>query len=71
MKHMRNEKPIEISVKAVFSGVKSTEQAFIDLLRRRNSANITNGLEFIPIKAYTCNVVFPGVHVAPERGIML
>ena len=66
---MRNDKPIEISVKTVFSGVRSTEQAFIDLLRRRNAANITNGLELIPKKMYNGNVVFPGVHVAPERGI--
>ena len=65
---MRNEKPVEISVRAVFSGVKSTEQAFIDLIRRRNAANY---LEFIPKKMYNGNVVFPGVHVAPERGIML
>jgi len=68
---MRNEKPIEISVRAVFSGVKSTEQAFIDLIRRRNATNIAYNLEFIPEKMYNGNVVFPGVHVAPERGVML
>jgi hypothetical protein len=68
---MKNDKPIEISVKTVFSGVRSTEQAFIDLIRlhRRKAAKSTNGLELIPNLMYNGNVVFPGVHVAPERGI--
>jgi hypothetical protein len=65
---MRNDKPIEILVKTVFTGRKSAEQAFIDLMRSRISINWTNEVELMPNQMYNGVVVFPGVH-APERGV--
>ena len=66
---MKNDKPIDISVKIVFTGHRSVEQAFIDLIRRRNGVNPENKLVLIPNLMYDESVVFPGVHEAPERGI--
>ena len=66
---MKNEKPIEISVKTVFTGKQSQEQAFVDLIRRRNGLKSTDNLAFIPNQVYTDTVVFPDVREAPERGI--
>ena len=68
---MKKDKTIEISVKTVFTGRKSAEQAFIDLIKRRIAMMSANGLEpFINTEYNNGNVVFPDVH-APERGIML
>ena len=66
---MKNEKTIEISVKTVFTGRKSVEQVFIDLIKRKYAVISTNGLE-PPIRTdyNNGNVVFPDVH-APEREI--
>jgi hypothetical protein len=66
---MRNAKPIEISVKTVFTGMESAEQVFIDLIRLKNAEKTKLGLESLMQNEYnTSNVVFPAVH-APERGI--
>ena len=62
---MRTEKPIEISVKAVFIGIRSAEQAFIELIRRKSAAKPEDGLEPLAEKDYNNSVVFPGVH-APK-----
>ena len=68
---MKKDKTIEISVKTVFTGRKSAEQAFIDLIKRRIAMMSANGLEpLINTEYNNCNVVFPDVD-APERGIML
>ena len=65
---MRNAKPIEISVKTVFTGRKTAEQVFIDLIRRKNAEKTKLGLEPLAQRDYNnSNVVFPNVH-APERG---
>jgi len=66
---MKNDKPIEIAVKTIFTGRKSAEQAFVDLIRSRIAAESQDKLELIPNQVYTGIVVFPGVHEAPERGI--
>jgi hypothetical protein len=68
---MKNEKTIEISVKTLFTGKISQEQAFVDLIRRRSGRNgVKSTTEFALIPKLMYNrdtVVFPGVH-APERG---
>jgi len=59
---------IEISVRTIFTGRRSQEQAFIDLIRQKRAQRyITNNLALAPDRDYTEIVVFPGVH-APERG---
>jgi hypothetical protein len=66
---LKKDKSIEISVKTVFIGRKSAEQAFIDLIKRRIAMMSSNGLESSMKTDYNnSNVVFPDVH-APERGI--
>ena len=65
---MKSEKSVEISVKAIFTGKKSAEQVFTDLIRRSNSLKPTNGIELMPKKMYNDIVVFPDVH-ASERGM--
>jgi len=66
---MKNEKPVEISVKTVFTGKQSQEQAFLDLIRRRSGLISADNLAFIPNQVYTEPVVLPDVREAPERGI--
>ena len=66
---MKNDKTIEISVKTVFTGYRSAEQAFIDLIRRRNSGK-ENKLALIPNLMYAESTVFPDVRQAPERGML-
>ena len=66
---MKNDRPIDISVKIVFTGHKSAEQAFIDLIRRRDGLILENKLALIPNLMYNEGVVFPDVREAPERGI--
>ena len=69
---MRKEKTVEISVKTVFTGKRSAEQAFVDLIKQRKPGISANSLEMFTKKAYNNSnfdsVVFPGIH-APERGI--
>ena len=66
---MKNNKSIEISVKTVFTGRRSVEQAFVDLIRRRINPGSTIGLELIHNQRYNDIVVFPDVHKASERRI--
>jgi hypothetical protein len=66
---MKNDKPIEISIKTIFTGTKSAQQVFIDLMRRQINHISRNRLELIPTQMYNEAVVFPGVHNAPEREI--
>jgi len=64
----KNKNSTEISVRAVFTGQRSQEQAFIDLIRHKRAQRyIAGNLALSPDKAYTEIMVFPGVH-APERG---
>jgi len=69
---MAKDRTIEISVKTVFTGKRSAEQAFIDLIRQKKPSKSTNRLEITGKKAYNGSnfdsVVFPDLH-APERGI--
>jgi len=66
---MKKDKPIEIEVKTVFTGGKSAEQAFVDLIRLRNGAMTAFGVELIPKQMYNGgNVVFLDGHSTPERG---
>ena len=65
---MRSEKPIEIEVKAVFTGRRSAEQAFIELIRRRTAEKSADKLELMPNQMYNGIVVLPAVREAPERG---
>jgi hypothetical protein len=68
-KKSKKDKPIEILVTTVFTGKRSMEQAFYELIRRRIAVKPANTLALAPLAAYTEPVVIPGVH-APERGIM-
>ena len=58
---MKKEKSVEISVKAVFSGRKSPEQVFIELVQKKMELHGKN-LDKTPAKAYTNDKVFPDVH---------
>ena len=66
---MKNDKPIDISVKIVFTGHRSVEQAFIDLIRQKICDKLESKLALIPNLMYNEGVVFPDVREAPERGI--
>jgi hypothetical protein len=59
---MRTEKAVEISVKTIFTGGKSKEQIFIELIRRKRAERFASGLEKALPKSYTKAVVFPDVH---------
>ena len=69
---MVKDKTIEISVKTVFIGKRSAEQAFVDLIRLRKPEKSSNKLDLslrIPYNGSNfVSCVFPDVH-APERGI--
>ena len=66
---MKNKIPVEISVKTIFTGKRSAEQVFVDLIRRRgNAIKSAVGLEASIRRGYTgSDVVFPGVY-APRKG---
>jgi hypothetical protein len=69
---LKKDKTVEISVKTVFTGKRSAEQAFVDLIRQRKPGKSANNLELFTKTVYNGNnfdsVVFPDIH-APERGI--
>jgi hypothetical protein len=54
----------EISVKPVYTGKRSLEQAFIDLIRSK----MTNAVDSTPNKPYTKEVVYPDVHARKKGG---
>ncbi len=66
---MRTEKAVEISVKTIFTGRRSPEQAFVELIRRKRTDCREYNLEPSADRRYTEPVVFPFVREAPERGI--
>ena len=59
---MKKETSTPILVKAVFTGNKSVEQVFIDLLREKIVGNLQKGAAFSSKMCYNEGVVFPDVH---------
>jgi hypothetical protein len=53
----------EISVKSIYTGNRSIEQAFISLIRQKMAEQLENAAR----KAYTKGVVYPDVH-AQRKG---
>ena len=66
---MKNDRPTEISVKTVFTGGRTAQQAFVDLILRKRFDISEKAFDMIPNQMYNNAVVFSDVHKAPERGI--
>jgi hypothetical protein len=69
--NMQTKQTIEISVRSFFTGMKSAEQVFVDLIRRRIATRSVISFEPSNEGDYSDNnVVFPGVH-AHEREMVI
>ena len=69
---MVKDKTIEISVKTLFTGKRSAEQAFVELIRQGKPSKSANKLDLYGKSTYSRgnfeSIAFPDAH-APERGM--